>query len=217
MRNKRHWQSRYTALLVLLLLLIDQVIKVAVKTHMMLQEEIYITDWFRIYFIENPGMAYGITIGSKLLLTLLRIIAISIAAYAVVQISKAQRWSMGFMASLAAVLAGGLGNILDSIFYGVIFGDSHGQVASLFPPEGGYTSWFYGKVVDMFYFPLFTTTYPEWFPIVGGEEFTFFSAIFNFADACICVGGFFLIVCYPRTLFKAMGMVKKPHWLTRRQ
>lgn len=203
-------QGHYVALFTFLLLLIDQGIKVAVKLNMALAEEIYVTDWFRIHFIENLGMAFGLTIGSKLALTFFRIVAMGAAIYAVAYIVRERRWPVGFLASLSAVVAGGVGNIVDSVFYGVIFSDSHGQVASLFPASGGYASWFYGKVVDMFYFPLFSATYPDWFPFVGGQDFTFFSAIFNFADACVCVGVFAIVFFYPRTSSKALAMVKLP-------
>lgn len=216
MKKYKLSQGWVVFLLILLLVIIDQAIKIFVKTHMVLGEEITITNWFRIYFIENPGMAFGITLGSKLFLTLFRIIAIGMACWVIAKIAKGAKQPFGMLLSMAAIVAGGLGNIFDSVFYGKIFSDSHGQVAKLFPADGGYGSWLHGKVVDMFYFPIIDSYFPQWMPFVGGEHFIFFSPIFNFADSCVCVGTFALILFYAKSTHKALSSIKLPHWLSKK-
>lgn len=186
-------------LLILVLLVIDQVSKIWVKTSMIEGEKIEIFSWFRIYFIENEGMAYGITLGSKLFLTLFRIIAMSLGAWYFVRIVREGKYKMGCLLCLASILAGGFGNIIDCVFYGKIFSSSVGQVSQFVPWGEGYGELLHGKVVDMLSFPIIRTTYPDWFPVWAGEPFVFFSPIFNFADSCISVGVFLLITCYPRT------------------
>lgn len=186
-------------LLIILLLAIDQTIKVWVKTTMIETEMIEILSWFKIYFIENEGMAYGITIGSKLVLTLFRIVAMTFASIFLYRLIRRSHYSIGFITCLSMIVAGGIGNIIDCVFYGEIFTSSVGQISQLVPWGEGYGSVLHGKVVDMFYFPIIRTTYPDWFPMYGGEPFIFFSPIFNFADACISVGVILLLVCYPRT------------------
>lgn len=196
-------------LFILVLLLIDQASKIWVKTSMIEGERIEIFSWFRIYFIENEGMAYGITLGSKLFLTLFRIIAMSIASWYLWRLVKTGIHQMGFLLCLALIIAGGFGNIIDCVFYGEIFSSSVGQVASFVPWGEGYGELLHGKVVDMLSFPLIRTTYPDWFPWYAGEEFVFFSPIFNFADSCISVGVFLLLLCYPRTFTKVLDNVGK--------
>lgn len=185
---------------VLLILIVDQIIKVEVKTGMYLHESIRITDWFIIYFIENEGMAYGMTVGSKLLLTLFRIVAvIVISFYLSTQVRKGARW--GYIVCLAMVLAGAAGNIIDCLCYGQIFTESTNNTISHFVEWGtGYAPVFYGKVVDMFYFPIIDTYLPDWLPIWGGEHFIFFSPIFNFADSCISVGVVLLLLFFRKEL-----------------
>lgn len=200
-RNKlfyRH-QGLIVLLMVLFLLLIDQIIKIWVKTRMVETQMYEVTSWFKIYFIENEGMAYGITLGSKLLLTVFRLVAMTTAAIYLSRIVRQRTYGLGFVICLAMIVAGGFGNIIDSVFYGEIFTSSHGQVSTLVRWGEGYGSFLHGKVVDMFYFPIIRTTYPDWFPLYGGEEFIFFSPIFNFADACISVGVIALLLFYPRT------------------
>lgn len=175
-------------LLALLLLVIDQVVKIEVKTSMCLHESVKVLDWFYINFIENEGMAYGATFINKFVLTSFRIVAvIVIGCYLVRQVAKGARW--GYLVCLTLIVSGALGNLVDCLFYGKVFSESTPYVISEFVPWGeGYADMFYGKVVDMFYFPIFHTVLPEWLPFCGGEDYTFFSPVFNFADSCISVG-----------------------------
>ncbi len=198
MNNKK--KCTIAAAIIVLLLLIDQAIKIAVKLNMNIGEEIVVFDWFRISFIENRGMAFGMEIGSKLFLSLFRIVAVGgLTWYIWKKIKEGAR--MGYIVVLSMIYAGAAGNIFDSLFYGEIFTASHPYYTDLPPaqlvPWGeGYASILMGNVVDMFSFPLFHGTFPNWFPVWGGEDFTFFSAIFNFADACISVGVVVLFLFY---------------------
>lgn len=180
--------------LIVLILIIDQIIKIEVKTCMCLYESIRVTDWFYINFIENNGMAYGMTFINKLVLSLFRVLAISALGYYIcLQIRRKAR--LLYICLLSVVFAGALGNLIDCMFYGLIFNASSPYYVSYMVPFGqGYSSFLMGKVVDMFYFPLIVTTWPEWVPVFGGEEFIFFSPVFNFADACISVGVVSLIL-----------------------
>ena len=194
---KRGWVA---ALIVLSILIIDQIIKIWVKTHMTLHEQIEIFSWFKIVFIENNGMAYGMEIGSKLVLSIFRIVAIGLLGwYIAMQAKKQARW--GYMICLSMIMAGAAGNIFDSMFYGLVFNASSEYYASYFVPFGtGYAPFLMGKVVDMFYFPLIVTTWPDWVPFVGGEPYVFFSPIFNFADSAISVGVVLLLLFYRREI-----------------
>ena len=175
-------------LIVLLLLVIDQVIKIEVKTGMYLHESIRVTDWIYISFIENNGMAFGMTIVNKLVLSLFRIFAISVVGWYLFRQIKHNARTL-WVVCLALVFAGAIGNLIDCMFYGLIFNASSPYYVSYFVPFGhGYAPFLMGKVVDMFYFPLIVTTWPEWIPFVGGDEFVFFSPVFNFADSCVSVG-----------------------------
>ncbi len=182
-------------LIVILVLLADQISKIYIKTHFMLDEEVKVFDWFRIHFIENDGMAWGAEIpGSygKLILTLFRIVAVGGIGWWLYDSVK-KNLSSYLIVSIALILAGAFGNIIDSVFYGLIFDHSVGQTATLFSDKP-YGTVFYGKVVDMFYFPIWSGNLPAWLPIWGGKFFTFFNAIFNVADAAISVGVGILIV-----------------------
>ena len=186
-------------LFVVVLLVIDQVIKILVKTNMTLGESIPVFgSWFKIHFIENIGMAFGMNFGGgigKFLLTFFRIVlGIAIIIY-IRKLLKKPDTPSGVLYGLAAIMCGAFGNIIDSLFYGLIFSEStFTQVATLFPEGGGYAGLFFGKVVDMFYFPIIDTTWPDWMPFFAGKPFRFFDAIFNFADSCITVGAFYLLI-----------------------
>ena len=187
-------------LVVILLLLIDQWTKIWVKTHMALYDMIHVTDWFKIYFVENNGMAFGIEAGGKLFLSLFRIIAVIFIIIYLIRLVK-ENYKAGFIACVALVLAGASGNIIDSIFYGTIFQASYpGHVASFVPFGEGYATLLHGKVVDMIYFPLIEGAYPDWVPVLGGQDFLFFRFIFNIADSAISVGVVLLLIFYRKTL-----------------
>lgn len=187
-------------IIVSVILIIDQIIKMTVKTHMYLGESIRVTDWFFIDFVENNGMAYGMTFFNKLVLSVFRIVAVSAIVYYIYKVLK-QKHRTGYIVCLSMVLAGAAGNIIDCLIYGLIFDASSFFKISQFVPWGdGYASFLHGKVVDMFYFPLIVTTWPNWIPFYGGREFVFFSPVFNFADACISVGVVLLLLFYRRDL-----------------
>ena len=177
-----------TLLLAIVLLVVDQWIKISVKTGMCLHESIRVTDWFYISFIENNGMAFGMTIVNKLFLSLFRIVAIvALGWYLFRQLRRQAR--MLWLVCLTLVFAGAVGDLIDCMFYGLIFNASSPYYVSYFVPFGhGYAPFLMGKVVDMFYFPIIVTTWPDWMPVIGGDEFVFFSPVFNFADSCVSVG-----------------------------
>ena len=166
------------------ILLLDQVLKIVIKTTMTLGESIHVFDWFQLVFIENPGMAFGMNLGSKLFLTLFRIVLSSFIVYYIVRLIR-DNYKQSYIYCVALILAGAVGNIFDSLFYGVLFGESTPfEIAQFLQETGGYAPVFMGKVVDMFYFPLFVI--PDWMPFLGGE--IFFSPVFNIADSAITVG-----------------------------
>jgi signal peptidase II len=182
------------------LLVIDQVSKILVKTNMTIGESISVLgDWFQILFIENPGMAFGMEFGGnigKYILTIMRIVLVVVMLiYLRKLLKKGSEVPMGVCVGVMMVMVGALGNIIDCLFYGVLFGESTMyQVAGFLPEGGGYAPFFLGKVVDMLFFPLIDTTWPEWVPFVGGDSLIFFRPIFNFADSCITVGAFYLLI-----------------------
>lgn len=193
-------RGKKIAFFVLLLLIIDQVSKILVKTNMTIGESIPVLgNWFQIFFIENKGMAFGMQFGGdagKLILSFLRIgLVVVMFIYIRRLLKKDKGTPTGVLIGLSLVMVGALGNILDSIFYGVLFSEStYSQVATFLPEGGGYAPLFMGKVVDMLYFPIIDTTLPDWFPIWGGRDFVFFSPVFNIADSCITVGALYLII-----------------------
>ncbi len=196
--NKRK-QACIVAAIVGGILLVDQVVKILVKTNMHIGEDIpLIGSWCRLHFIENEGFAFGMAFGGevgKILLTLFRIVASGLIVWFILKhIRKGAHKSLIY--SLTLILAGAVGNLIDCCFYGLIFNESYYNVATLFPPEGGYAPFLQGKVVDMFYFPLFEFDWPQWMPFVGGQHFEFFSAIFNVADAAITIGVIWLLVYF---------------------
>ena len=189
-------KGRMALLVVFAVLLIDQMIKIWVKTSMTLHESIHVTDWFYITFIENNGMAFGMQLGSKIVLSLFRVIAISALGY-YIWLEVKRKAKTGYLVCLSLVLAGAAGNLIDCMFYGLVFNESSPYYLSYFVPFGtGYAPFLMGKVVDMFYFPLIETEWPMWMPFVGGEHFVFFSPVFNFADSCISVSVVWLLLFY---------------------
>ena len=188
-------------LIILAVIILDQALKIWVKTHFYLGESLHITDWFQLYFIENNGMAFGMEMGSKLFLSLFRIVGVAAVIYYICRIKSKPYIKRGYMACFALITAGAAGNIIDCLFYGLIFNNPYPpEVATMFPVGGGYASLFHGKVVDMLYFPLFSFYWPDWMPFVGGDYFLFFQPVFNLADAAITIGILVLIIFYSKYL-----------------
>lgn len=200
-RNNKTFKAWMAVAIVVAILLIDQIIKIEVKTNMTLGEAKRVTDWFYIEFIENNGMAYGMKFINKLVLSLFRLFAIGFIGYYLAKIIKKNVAPLGYIVLIAMVLAGAAANLIDCLFYGLIFDASTPFTVSQFVPFGeGYSTFLHGKVVDMFYFPIIQTTWPEWVPYFGGSEYVFFSPVFNFADACISVGVVALLLFYRKQL-----------------
>lgn len=206
-------RSHIVLAVITLVLVLDQALKIWVKTSMVYGEEIRILglDWALLHFVENNGMAFGISLGGaygKLALSLFRIVAVGFLIY-YIRFLLSIKVSLGLLLSFALILAGAVGNIIDSAFYGMIFSASsphHGGLATLFPPEGGYGSFLHGKVVDMFYFPILSGYFPDWLPIWGGEPFLFFKPVFNIADLSITLG-VLNILFFQRSFFANPGQV----------
>lgn len=196
--------AKKSILFILLILIIDQALKIWVKTNMVLGQEYHLMgNWFIIHFIENNGMAFGMEIAGKfgkIILSLSRIAAVVGIGWYLVYLIK-QKVSTGFIITISLIMAGALGNIIDSAFYGMIFSNSYYHVASMFPPEGGYSSFLHGAVVDMFYFPVLKGTFPDWIPFRGGDNFIFFRPVFNIADSSITIG-VALILIFQKRFFK---------------
>lgn len=194
-------KSLLLAGIIVLVIIADQWLKLWVKTHFYLGEGYEITPWFVIKFIQNNGMAFGMELMSKILLTFGRILAVIVFIWALWRILPCRRVRTGFLVAFALIIAGAAGNVFDCVFYGEIFNNPYPpEIATLFPAGGGYAGWFEGKVVDMLYFPLFSFTWPDWMPMIGGREFEFFEYIFNIADASITIGVLLLIFFYSSDL-----------------
>lgn len=193
--------GKLAAIIIAVALIADQALKIWVKTHFYYGEELEITSWFKLLFIENNGMAFGMELGSKFFLTWFRIIAVCAFMYYLYRIRRRTDLQRGYVVCVALITAGALGNVIDCIFYGVAFNaPPFPGVAQLFPPGGGYGTLFNGRVVDMLYFPLASWDWPAWMPMVGGEHFVFFQPIFNVADACLSVSVVVLILFYSGNL-----------------
>ena len=185
------------SLFIIIILLIDQISKIYIKTHFVLGESEDVFGWFKIHFIENDGMAWGTKISdfvsfisdrtAKITLTLFRIVAVFGIGYWLVNSIKKQD-SKILIFAIALIFAGALGNIIDSLLYGILFSDSSLEIATFLPEEGGYDTLFHGKVVDMLHFPMFSGNYPNWLPFLGGKQFSFFDPVFNVADMAISTG-----------------------------
>lgn len=189
------------AAIILLVIVADQWLKIWVKTNFYLGEELEILPWFRLLYVQNPGMAFGWSLGNKLVLTLFRLGATIFGFWYLSKILKRRTVRTGLCVCVALILAGAIGNLIDCTFYGLIFNNpAPPDVASLFPSTGGYAAVFHGHVVDMLYFPLFHFNWPAWMPWVGGEYFEFFHPIFNLADAAVSVGVIALILFYSSDL-----------------
>lgn len=214
LNGHRGLSAGWIAVIVTLMVVIaDQTMKFWVKTSFYMGEDLPITSWWHLKFIENNGMAFGLELWSKLVLTFGRIVAVGLLIWALVKLCKPQfAFRKGFIVAMALITAGAAGNIFDCVFYGVIFNNPMPpETAVLFPPDGGYSNWFEGRVVDMMYFPLFDFYWPEWVPGLGGEYFEFFAYIFNIADASICVGVALLIFFFSKELNRAFNMIGKKH------
>jgi len=205
-------RSGQVLLIVFLVLLADQVLKIWVKTHMEYGEEFGILglSWARIHFVENEGMAFGLSLGGnlgKLALSIFRLVAVGFLIYIIYSLVKIKE-TFGVILSFSLILAGALGNILDSAFFGLLFSPTpyHGGISELFPTGGGYAPFLFGKVVDMLYFPMIDTTLPAWLPIWGGQHFEFFRPVFNISDASISTGVISLLL-FNRRIFKSKPVV----------
>ena len=197
-------KSTLSILIISGILILDQTLKIWIKTHMFLGQEIHVLgNWFIIHFTENNGMAFGYEFAGsfgKIFLSLFRIFAVALIAWYLHKLIKSKAPTL-VIVSISMIFAGALGNIIDSAFYGLIFDNSFYQIATLFPKGGGYAGFLHGKVVDMLYFPIISGHFPQWFPVWKSEEFIFFRPIFNLADSSITIG-VFIIILFQRKFFK---------------
>jgi len=200
-------KGRLAVLIILLVLVADQILKFWIKTTMMIGEEHRIFgNWFILHFTENNGMAFGWEFAGKIgkyFLSVFRIAAVSFIGYYILRLSK-REIPVGFIIAVALIFAGAMGNIIDSVFYGLIFNHSYYQVAEFMPEVGGYAGFLQGRVVDMLYFPIIEGHWPSWSPINPTEQFTFFRPVFNIADSSITIGMFLILLFHRKTLQKEL-------------
>ncbi len=199
--------GKKAALLIALILILDQILKIWIKTHLVIGQEIKLFgDWGLIHFIENNGMAFGMEMGGKpgkLILSIFRILAIFGIGWFLYTLIE-RKANTGLVLAVSAIMAGAIGNIIDSAFYGMIFSESYMQPATMFPPGGGYSSFLHGRVVDMFYFPVIDTHWPDWSPVKAGESFIFFRPVFNIADSAITCG-VISIILFQKRMFRDLA------------
>jgi len=192
-------KKQIAILTIVLILVFDQILKIWIKTNFRLGEEVHIIgNWFNLHFVENKGMAFGFEFAGrygKVFLTLFRLIAATAIFWYLMKLIK-KGIPTGLVISIALIFAGAVGNVIDSAFYGMIFTDSFGRVAEMFPKGGGYETFLHGSVVDMLYFPIINGTWPTWSPIYAGEPFIFFSPVFNIADSSITIGIGIILIFY---------------------
>jgi len=195
-----------SGLIVLLVLILDQTLKIWIKTHLMMGQEIHVMgNWFILHFTENYGMAFGMEFGGewgKLILSVFRIVAVAAIGVYIYKLCQKQAHIL-LIASMSLIMAGAMGNIIDSCFYGMIFNHSYNQVAQMFPPDGVYGAFLHGRVVDMLYFPIIRFDFPSWFPFWANEEFVFFRPVFNLADSAITAISIIFARALKRLLFSA--------------
>lgn len=204
-------RSAWALIIIAVVVILDQLIKIWVKTSFYWGESLEILPFFQLRFVQNPGMAFGWQLGSKLFLTLFRIIVVVCIFVYIYKIRKARSLPMGYLVCVAMITAGAMGNIFDCVLYGEIFNNPYPpQVASFVPWGQGYAPLFHGMVVDMFYFPLFSFVWPDWMPFVAGQRFSFFDPVFNLADASISVGMILIILFYSKYIFAVPGARKDP-------
>ena len=199
--------AKKSVLFIFIILIADQILKIWIKTHMVIGQEIhFFGNRGMLHFIENNGMAFGMEMGGKtgkLILSIFRVIAISGIGWYLSTLYK-KKASLGLILAVSAIMAGAIGNMIDCAFYGMIFSESYSQVATILPPGGGYSSFLLGRVVDMFYFPIINTTWPDWSPIHAGQSFVFFRPIFNLSDSAITCG-VFSILLFQKRLFREVA------------
>lgn len=199
--TRQSHRASLAAAIILLVIILDQWLKFYIKTRFYLGEEVEIFPWFKLLFVQNPGMAFGWSLGSKLALTLFRLVATAFGFWYLARLCRRKAPCTGLLVCVALILAGAIGNLIDCTFYGILFDNPMPPAVATFLPEsGGYAPLLHGQVVDMLYFPLFHFVWPDWMPWVGGETFEFFHPIFNIADAAVSVGVIVLILFYSRQL-----------------
>ena len=197
-------RGAWALIIIFAVIILDQILKIWVKTSFYLGEHVDVLPFFQIRFVENPGMAFGWELGSKLFLTIFRIIVVIFLSWYLFRLRKVTKAPMGYMVCVALIIAGAAGNIFDCVFYGEIFNDPYPPKVAQFVPWGeGYAPILHGKVVDMLYFPLFSFQWPQWVPMVGGQLFSFFDPVFNLADSAISVGMVALLIFYSRYVMVA--------------